>query len=533
MAHEKLSPRQKMIGMMYLVLTAMLALNVSKEAVEAFKKVDNSLTLTIANYGAKNDIIYKEFDRAAAENPTKAGAYRTTAYEVKERADEIFNYMQGLKIEIIKVAERDENTPAVKGNEVIIDEVQRIDENNVPSQILIGANETGKAFALKTMLVDFREFLIETLDGKNPAAEEALIKSLNTDDGKDPGGDPERWENLTFHALPLVAVITLLSKMQVDVRNAETEVLNHLYTQIDAASYKFNKLEAVVIPDANYVTLGGNYTAKVFISAIDTTQKPKIMVGDQEIPVDDMGKGIYSVKPSTTGVKPWGGVIVMKSPAGEEIRYPFKSSYSVGVPNVVVSPTAMNVMYYGIPNPIDVSVPGVSPDNVKIKVVNGTFSTERVKRAGGEFFRGNWAVRPGKVGQNVQIIVSATDGSGKTTSYSPIEFRVKSIPKPEARFAGQNGGIIKRNTAVAQQGVFAVLPDFDFDLQYKVTGFSMLYTDKMGDFEEPSTTSSLTSKQKELLGRLTRGKYLNIKDIKAVGPDNRTVELSPMLFKID
>ena len=131
---------------MYLVLTAMLALNVSKEAVEAFKKVDNSLTLTIANYGAKNDLIYKEFDRAAAENPAKAGVYKSKALEVKERADEIFNYMQGLKIEIIKVAERDENTPAVRGNEVIIDEVKRIDENNVPSQILIGANENGKAF---------------------------------------------------------------------------------------------------------------------------------------------------------------------------------------------------------------------------------------------------------------------------------------------------------------------------------------------------------------------------------------------------
>ncbi len=533
MAHEKLSPRQKMIGMMYLVLTAMLALNVSKEAVEAFKKVDNSLTLTIANYAEKNNIIYKEFDRAAAENPAKAGAYRTTAYEVKERADEIFNYMQGLKIEIIKIAERDENTPAVRGNEVIIDEVQRIDENNVPSQILIGYDQTGKAFALKTMLIDFREFLIETLEGKNPAAEEALRKSLNTDDGRDPSGAPERWENYTFHNLPLVAVITVLSKMQVDIRNAETEVLNHLYSQIDAASYKFNKLEAVVIPDANYVTLGSNYTAKVFISAIDTTQKPRILVGNQEIPVDESGKGIYSVKPSTTGEKPWGGVIMMKSPSGEEISYRFNSSYSVGVPNVVVSPTAMNVMYYGIPNPIDVSVPGVNPDNVKIRVVNGTFSSERVKRTGGENFRGNWAVRPSKVGQNVQVVVSATDASGKSTSYSPIEFRVKAIPKPEARFAGQNGGTISRNTAVAQQGVFALLPDFDFDLQYKITGFSILYTDRMGDFEEPATGSSLTPRQKELLNRLTRGKYLTIKDIKAVGPDNRTVDLSPMLFKID
>jgi len=533
MSHEKLSPRQRMIGMMYLVLTAMLALNVSKEAVEAFKKVDKSLTLTIANYGLKNDLIYQEFDRAAAENQAKAGPFKTTAYEVKERADEIFNYMQGLKIEIIKVAERDENTPAVRGNEVIIEEVKRIDENNVPSQILIGANENGKAFALKTMLIDFREFLIETLEGKSPTAEEALRSSLNTDDGRDPGGDPERWENLTFQNLPLVAVITVLSKMQVDVRNAETEVLNHLYSQIDAASFKFNKLDAIVIPDANYVTLGSSYSAKVFISATDTTQKPRIMVGDMELPIDDSGKGIYAVRPSTTGGKTWGGVISIKAPDGTERTYPFKSSYSVGVANVVVSPTAMNVMYLGIPNPIDVSVPGVSPDKIRIRVVNGTFTTERVRRTGGQFFRGNWAVKPAAAGQNVQIIVSATEPTGKSTQYPPYEFRVKPLPKPEARFAGKNGGQITRNTAVAQQGVFAVLPDFDFDLTYKITAFSILYTDRMGDFEEPSAGSSLTSRQKDLLGRLTRGKYLTIKDIKAVGPDNRTVDLSPMLFQID
>ena len=103
MGHEKLSPRQKMIGMMFLVLTAMLALNVSKEAVEAFKKVDAGLTQTIKNYAIKNDMIYKEFDRAAAENPAKAGKYKTTAYEVKQRADEASNFIQGLKIEIIKL----------------------------------------------------------------------------------------------------------------------------------------------------------------------------------------------------------------------------------------------------------------------------------------------------------------------------------------------------------------------------------------------------------------------------------------------
>ena len=161
MAHERLSPRQKMIGMMYLILTAMLALNVSKEAVEAFKKVDKSLTTTLANYIKKNNLIYEEFTRAAAENPTKAGKYKNTAYEVKARADEVVSYIQDLKKEIIYEAEGPD-TPAIQGDEVIIEEVKKIDENNVPSQILIGANENGKAFTLKALINDYREFHLNT-----------------------------------------------------------------------------------------------------------------------------------------------------------------------------------------------------------------------------------------------------------------------------------------------------------------------------------------------------------------------------------
>ena len=531
MAHEKLSPRQKMIGMMYLVLTAMLALNVSKEAVEAFKKVDKSLTLTISNYSKKNDIIYNEFARAAAENPTKAGKYKTISDEIKLRANETFDYLQDLKIEIITEAEGPETT-AVKGREVFIEEVKKIDENNVPSQVLIGANEDGKANNLKALINEYREFLITTLDGKNPSAEDALRTSLNTDDAKNEDGGIERWENLTFQTLPLVAVITILSKMQVDVRNAETEVLNSLYSQIDASSFKFNKLTPIVIPNSNYITLGSSYQAQVFISATDTTQQPQITVDGNQLPLDESGKGLYSVRASSLGRRTWGGIIALKAPDGSIKNYNFKSEYFVGEPNVICSPTAMNVMYFGIPNPIDVSVPGISPDKIKIRVVNGTFTTEKVKNSKGQNFRGNWAVRPTATGQNVQIIVSA-EIDGKATTYAPYEFRVKPLPTPEARFAGKTSGNISRAAATAQAGVFAVLPDFDFDLQYNVTGFTVLYSDRMGDFEEPSTSSTLTAKQKDLLAKLTRGKNLIIKDIKAKGPDGKTRDLNPIILKID
>lgn len=532
MAHERLSPRQKMIGMMYLVLTAMLALNVSKEAVEAFKRVDKGLTESISNYVIKNELIYKEFDRAAAENPAKAGKHKTLAYAIKEQADEAFNFIQGLKIEIINEAEGPDNT-AVMGDVVIIDNVKKIDENNVPSQILLGANENGKAYDLKAILNEYREFLITALEGKNPSAEEALRSSLNTDDGVNEDGGIEKWANLNFQTLPLVAVICILSEYQLAVRNAETEVLNYLYSQIDAASFKFNKLVPIVIPNSNYVQTGSDYEARVFISAIDTTQKPIITLnGGGQLDVDDLGQGIYRTRATSTGEKKWGGVISLKAPDGSMKEYPFNAAYNVGEPTVIVSPTAMNVMYAGIPNPIDVSVPGVSPNNIKITVSNGRLTNERVKNSRGQVFKGMYAIYPNAANQNVHINVSANI-NGKMVSYAPYEFRVKPIPRPIAQFAQKSEGTIDKAIAAAQQGVFAVMPDFDFDLSYRVTGFTILYSDKGSDFEEASNSNNLTAAQKGLINRLVRGKNLIIKDIKAVGPDGRTQDLSPVVLKIN
>jgi gliding motility-associated protein GldM len=532
MAHEKLSPRQKMIGMMYLVLTAMLALNVSKEAVEAFKKVDKGLTLTISNYVQKNNLIYSEFNRAAAENPTKAGKYKNAAYEVKQRADEAFNFIQGLKIEIINKAEGPENL-AVKGDEVIIEAVKLIDNTNIPSEILVGAEGNGKANDMKALLIEYRDFLIATLAGKNPTAEDAIRKSLNTDDGKNKDGKVEPWAYLNFQTLPLVAVICILSEYQVSVRNAETEVINYLYTQIDASNFKFTNIDPVVIPNSNYVTLGSDYEAKIFISATDSTKQPDITVGDTKLDIDETGKGTYKVRATSIGPKKWGGVIALKAPDGTTKTWDVNGEYVVGESNVIVSATAMNVMYMDIGNPIDVSLPGVSPDKITIKVNNGTFSTEKVMNSKGEPFKGAWAVKPIARDKDVEIIAVANI-NGKPVQYPPYRFRVKPIPLPQAVFAQKSSGSVSRADVLAQQGVFAVMPDFDFDLTYKVTQFTIFYTDKTGlDIEEISNSSNLTPKQRQALNGLTRGKNLTIKDIKAVGPGNKPVDLNSIILKIN
>lgn len=553
MAHERLSPRQKMIGMMYLILTAMLALNVSKEAVEAFKKVDKGLTLTIENYIKKNNVIYDAFDKAAAQNATKAGPWKNKAYDVKQRADELFDYIQNLKIEIINTAEGPDN-PAVKGKAVIIDEVKRIDENNVPSQILIGANENGKANDLKALLASYRDDMINMLGGKNLSIEASLKTILNTADGFDKSGEKERWENLNFQALPLVAVITILSKMQVDVRNVETDVLNFLYEQIDARSFKFNRLVPTIITNSTYIMQGNEYEAKVFIAATDTTQAPDVkvgayktttsadgtpsyeMVGDfTTLPLDDAGKGIYKVRATSTGPKKWGGLISLKAPDGSMVNYPFEAAYVVGESNVVVSPTAMNILYRGIPNPIDISVPGVGPDKIKASMKNGNIGKGQVKNYKGEIFPGTWVAEPSidLPAPNAQIIVTA-EINGKPQTLAPREFRVRDIPAPVASFANKQGeGIVTKSELLSQEAVFAVLKDFDFDLRFTVTEFTLSFNEKGFDQFEPAASNRINDKQKALLNKLTRGKKLYVEKIKAVGPDKKVRDLSPIIITVN
>jgi gliding motility-associated protein GldM len=533
MAHEKLSPRQKMIGMMYLVLTAMLALNVSKETVKAFMQVDKGLSLTVENYNKKNGIIYNDFEASFATYPEKTGPYRTKALEVKQRAEEMYNFIQDLKIMIIKEADGDD-AEAINGREIDITKVDRFDDNNVPSQILIGPNENGKAYDLRAAINDYRDFLIKTLDGGSPGIEESLKKSLNTDDGRNEDGDIEKWPNLTFQLLPLVGANALLTKMQVDVRNAETEVLNFLFSQIDKSNYKFNKLDAVVIPRSTVVTLGSTYQATVFLSATDSLQRPTIKVnGDQVLELDDYGRGVYNVKATSLGTKKWGGVIELTSPDGQKIPYKFDSEYSVEIPNVVVSPTAMNVMYAGIANPIDISIPGYGSDKIRIsKVVNGVSAKEKVKNPKGENFPGDWSITPQTPGQLVQIYTATVEPDGSLKPQPAREFRCKPLPAPIAMCGGKISGKIERTTLIAQKGVTATLPDADFYIVYNVTGFSILYTDNTGDHFEESPNWQFTQKQKDLLNRLTRGKTLTITNIKAMGPDKKVHELPAISLQI-
>ena len=339
------------------------------------------------------------------------------------------------------------------------------------------------------------------------------------------GGEKKTWESLNFESKPLIAVITLLSKMQIDIQNAETNVISSLFSQIDAASFKFNRLGARILAKSTYVLEGDQFEAEIFLAAEDTTQQPEIFVGNTKLSLRD-GKGIYKATASQVGTFKWGGLIKYKNPEGNINSYPFEGEYQVGRPSVTVSLTKMNVMYLGIANPIKVSVPGVASENLEITVNNGRF-----EKNGDDFF-----VYPAKLditGKNTSISVVAKM-NGEKRPMGSMPFRVKEVPPPLATIGGKNGGNLKKEELMAEDGVFAELKDFDFDLKFKVTQFDVTYSGAGGYVKTYSSKDNkFTSEQKDQFGKLTMGSLIFIDNIMAKGDDGQPARpLSPISFKI-
>jgi len=489
-------------------------------------------------------MIYQEFDQAASENPQKAGPWKNIAYEVKERANEMFDYIQELKIEIIQKAEGEESLAITADGEIIVEEIKKIDENNIPSEILVGSDQNGKAFDMKAAMEEYRTFLLNIIGNKNVSAASSIEASLNTEDPV-VKGEKVLWVNHMFQLSPLIAAITLLSKLQSDIRNTEAETLNFLYQQIDAGAFKFNSLIPTIITNSNYIMRGAEYQAEVFIAATDTTQQPEVLVGRYEtivgadgipeyrmigsdyetLTVDERGRGIYKRRPTAFGDKTWGGLIRMKAPDGNIVSYPFEEKYTVAPPNVVVSPTAMNVFYVGLDNPVDISVSGA--EKVTANMTNGT-----IKRGTTEGFRGTYIANPTTPGKTCNVTVTA-EVNGQPRSFPPIPFRVQTVPPPVAKIAGKTSGSISKSILANQAGVFAALDDFLFDIHWDVTGFTVEINDKGFTVSEPASNYKITTAQKNLITRLKRNDRVAFTDIKAVGPDGRQIPLPPVLLKIE
>ncbi len=540
MAGKKETPRQKLIGMLYLVLMALLALNVSVEVLDSFVIVDEGLGRTIDNFMSKNELTYREFDQRYAENPERVETWREKAQMVREEANKLYDYIEELKVEIVTTAEG-QNTEAVVDGIVLSDKIMQSENLTVPGQVMLGAQDAGKARDLKNAIEDYRDFLKSIVDEEYTGVISAVETTLDTSDPPPRDGATPTWETKHFSYIPMIAVMTLMTKMQGDVRNAEAEVINHLLQQIDAGSFMFNALEATVIQNTNHVLQGNEYEAEVFLAAFDTTQAPEVLIGQYEtitrpdgtvdyqmvgrvdtLPVSQ-GRGIYRIRPGRTGHFDWGGLVRMRAADGSVINRPFSSSYQVADPSLVVSPTRMNVFYQGLENPVEISIPGVPADQVTARINNGT-----IRRVSGT----NYIVSPETTTRDAVVSVTATI-NGETRSLGSRDFRVRSVPDPVAAVGGRKGGNINRELLAAQTGVVAEMEGFEFDLTFTVQSFTV--STVVGGFvrDARSNSNRITDEQRTIIQNARPNQRIWFDDIMAVGPDGSERRLPSLGFRIN
>lgn len=527
MAGAKLSPRQRMIGMMYLVLTALLALNVSKEIINAFVTVNDSLEASNRNTTSRNERLYADFQKAMQNDSTKAGPFNRKAQNVKKLSADMVKYIDDMKKEIVTKVEKLEagaEVPAPK-------DIGRKDDYDVPTNYMCGDKSDGrghKASEFKEKIKEFKAAILKPMSADDQKLfKPRLDQLLNTEDPKaeEIRDNKATWEMANFYHNPVVATIALLTKFQADVRNVESELVNHLYTQIDAGSFKFDQLEARVIAPTSYVLTGQRYTADVFLAAYSTTANPEIIVGGNSIPVEG-GLGKFSTVPSSEGIKKWGGIIKVKDPATNQLKeYPFESEYIAARPASVVAADKMNVLYIGVDNPMSISVPGVADANVMASINGGGATLAKDAKGGSS----KYVARAKTQGEAVIAVTAKLDG--KNVPMGQFKYRVKRVPDPVAMVNGKKGGGINKAELAAATSVNSIMENFDFELYFRVTKFRMTLIKKGRDpIELDSPNNLITPQMKQAIQGSGPGSKVYFEYIKASGPDGTTRSLSSVNF---
>ncbi|MBN2728606.1 MAG: gliding motility protein GldM [Bacteroidales bacterium] len=524
------TPRQRMISMMYLVLTALLALNVSKDILNAFVVVNDSIVETKRIFQAKVEGNYIMFEQAKAISPEKVKENYDKAQQVKLLAQELVDYIENSKLEVIAITAKmtvDEVAALEKSSQEegmsFLGQINGRDKYDEPTRYFIGNTNDGtgdcKAQEMKDKIIAFKVKMEEILGPKLfPTVNLGLNVEKDFPNIENDG--VENWQMTNFYHTILAADVVLLNKLVLEVRNAEADVVAALYSAVDADDFSFDQVGAKVVSKSNYVLVGDEYEAEIFVAAYDSKQQPTIIIGsgvdtltnevlgNAETIEGENGMGLYKVSASGTGEQTFGGVIKVKSKSGAETAYPFESSYFVGQPSASVSADKMNVFYIGVDNPVTVSVPGVPIDKVRANISNGSMSPTG---------NGKYTVRV-TGGATTTISVSAELESG-SRSMGSTEFRVKPLPTPKPYVANKPGGNYSASELIASPFVTAVMENFDFALTYTVVSYTFLAKNNAGDLiPKQGVGYAFNAEMKSLIQGSRRGTRFWVEDIIARGP---------------
>lgn len=514
-SNTRLSPRQKMINLMYIVLMAMLALNVSSDVLDGFTQVKDGLTRTNRQVEHRNAAILNELEAFSIQNPEKGAVWFDRGLEVRRMTDNLYNTIEDLKLQIVREADGANGT---------LDNIVNRENLDAASVIMLDPS-TLRGASLRGQLDSYRDYITSIVGDSIKRA--SVSEALSTDPVLRKGQIGEQlWEEYKFENQPVVAAITLLTKLQNDIMFAEGEALSTLLANVDAGDVRVNELNAFVIPESRLVMRGGKYQANIVMAAIDTTARPAVYVNGKQLAND---RGLLEIVAGSTGNFDYNGYIEVPHGDGTVTRHDFTSSYTVIEPSATVSATMMNVLYAGIDNPIGISVPGVTNNNVTATMTNGSLSRQ------GD----HWVAKPSKVGENAVITVTA-NFDGRNMEVAKTTFRVRKLPDPtpfilytdaqgnQERYRGGGRGISKQQL-LAAPGIEAAIDDDLLNIKFKVVSFQTIAFDSMGNASpENSNGDQFSQRQKAQIQRMKRGARFFISNVKAIGPDGITREIAPL-----
>ena len=514
---KRVSPRQKMINLMYLVLMAMLALNVSSDVLNGFSLVSDSLSKTTQNASHVNNDIYETFDEQMKNNPAKVKQWYDKAQYVRGISDSLYNLAEELKEAIVRESD---------GEEGDVNNIKNREDLEASTQIML-APGTGRGKELRQAINNYREKIIKMVTDKEKR--EIISSNFSTEVPTKARLMGKNWQEYMFESMPTAAAVTLLTKLQSDVRYAEGEILHNLISNVDVKDIRVNQLNAYVIPNSQTVVQGGKFSAQIIMAAVDTTRRPTIYIGGQPIKSD---KGLYEMVCSKTGDFTLNGFIEMLNGDGEKVKRDFSQKYTVVAPSATVSADIMNVLYAGYDNPMSVSVPGIPSNKLHVTMTGGTLTQK------GD---GHYVAHPSNPGGEAVFTVSAQN-EGRTQEMGKFTFRVRKLPDPTAFIAyategGEEhftGGAISKQLLMNTEGIGAAIDDGLVNIAFRVNSFEMLLFDAMGNaVPYKSNGSKFSDQQKAQMRGLARNKMLFIRDIHATGPDGiERVLNNPMEIKI-
>ena len=499
-------PRQKMINMMYLVLTAMLALNVSSEILNAFKTVNDSLektnaVVTVSTGDIMTSLQEKLSDAGTAE---KAKIWHPRAVTVQQLAGNLYNYIQGLKDTILLKA----GANYAKG-----DSSYKDDNLDIPTRMMVDKGEGKKLY---NSLMQFKKDILNIDPIIAQHFGNSLPISLEKPKTKNKGNNT--WEAAYFRMVPTVAALTILSKFQNDVKTTENKVITFCHEQVGKVEFRFNQYEPIIGQNSTILLAGQDLEITAGLAAFNSDQKPVVTIGGAVVPLDDKGLAVKKFPVNSSGKIPVH--VAYRDQDGKPQEKIVEVEFTVGQSSAAVQLDKMNVLFIGVDNPITISGSG-NVDQISASI-----------KGGGGVFSGSGAHRTVRVSQETDdCTITITTPDGKTT---PVRFRVRSIPDPTPQVGASESGDISAAMFKSQAGVRAYVKNFFYETQFNVTSFRITGDGSGFDdgIEEANNTGGAWNEAKKIVSKCRPGSFITIEDIYAVGPDGRRRKLTPLIYNL-